>query len=124
MGHEDGDEVIEVDAQRVDDDSRGDRGGASRGTPGREGAAGWGPLVAGVLLDLADFMTPMGLPKPLALLVGAAVGWWAGGSMGLSHRGRLALAGVGAAYCVMPGTSRLPLGTLVGVFGRLGAFGR
>ncbi len=108
--------VIEVEAEHEPRPGDGDPGNKARGTFLR-GASG--PVLAGLLIDLADLVTPMGLGR-LGYPIGAAVGWWVGGQMGLSSQRRLWLVALGALYCGLPGTSRLPLGTIVGFASRLG----
>ena len=117
---------IEVEVERLD--PREEEPGAGPGwTNPRPGAgaaasaAAWGPIVAGLLLDLADVVTPN--PR-IGLAVGFVVGLFAGTRMGLPIKGRLMLAGVGAAYCSLAATTTLPIGTVVGLLYRTGIFGR
>ena len=110
-------EVIHVEAEPMgEEEARSD---------GREGAQGsgfftgpLGPMLGGLLIDLADLATPLGMGK-LGLLVGGLVGWWIGSALKLSPGKRLALAALGAVYCSLPGTRKLPLGTLAGAFVRV-----
>lgn len=122
---------IEVEVERLEPGQAerewsGDQtgGGAGRGSPpaGKAtGLAGFGPVLAGVVLDMADLITPMGL-KQLALPVGFIVGYSVARKMGLGVKQRLILGAVGAAYCSLPSTSKLPLGTLIGLLYKAGAF--
>lgn len=105
---------IEVEVERLDP------GEEESDPPSTEG--GFGPVVAGLLLDLADLVTPIGMQR-IAVPLGLVVGYYAGLRMGLSLRQRLLLAAVGAAYCSLAATTHLPLGTLVGLLYRAGLFG-
>jgi hypothetical protein len=120
---------VEVEVERLEPGQgerewRGEAGGPEAGPgPSRPGTGlgGFGPVLAGVLLDMADLITPMGL-KQLALPVGFFVGYAVAGKMGLGLKQRVVLGVVGAAYCSLPATSKLPLGTLVGLLYKAGAF--
>ena len=108
-------EVIEVEAEPLDDSDAGESGGDTR----------WMRPLMGLLLDAADFVTPAALPAPIRLVVGAGLGWWVGGQMKLDPKQRTLLAAAGAAYCTIKGTGRLPIGTLIGTLSSLGVrFGR
>jgi len=102
-------EVIEVEAERIDDSQE-------RAGDGSNAGQAWKRPIMGLVIDLADFLTPVGMPPPLKLLIGAGLGWWIGGELGLEKKRRLTLAALGAAYCTIRGTERLPMGTLVGMF--------
>ena len=114
------DDPIEVEVERLDEDEGSEPG--RREGPASTDSGSYGPILAGVMLDVADLITPMGL-KWLAVPVGVIVGYYVGGRMGLGLKHRLMLAAVGAAYCSLPATSKLPIGTLVGLLFRAGAFG-
>lgn len=98
------------------DEPPGEGARRGRGDPFR---GSFGPLLAGILIDLADFLTPLGLGAKLGVPVGALVGYLLGVRLGLTLRQRLILAAVGAAYCSLHGTRLLPLGTLVGALLRV-----
>ncbi len=104
--------VIEVEVERPEPsegarpDLHSPAGGAFRGSAG--------PILAGLVVDLADLITPLGLGK-LGFPIGAGVGWWVGGQLGLKGSRRLWLTALGAVYCGVPGTRLLPLGTIVGL---------
>lgn len=74
----------------------------------------FGPVVAGILLDLLDFTTlgPIGLV--IGLPVGAAAGYWMASTLGVEPKKRRWLALAAAVYCTIPFTEVLPLATLAG----------
>ncbi len=111
-------EPIEVEVERLDpvEDEPQQR-------PPKGAFRGFGPIAAGMILDLADVVTPMGL-KRFAVPVGFVVGYSVGVRLDLALKQRLVLGAVGAAYCSLPGTMMLPIGTLVGVLFRAGVFGK
>ena len=80
--------------------------------------------MAGMLMDVADFLTRSGVPRIISLPVGAFTGYLVGSAMRLPFEKRLLMAAVGAVYCSLPNTFLLPLGTLVGVLSRLGILGK
>ena len=104
--------VIEVEVERPDSDEDPQSNLHTSGDSPFRGSAG--PIIAGLVVDLADFITPLGLGK-LGFPIGAGVGWWLGGQLGLKGSRRLWLTVLGAVYCGVPGTRLLPLGTLVGL---------
>jgi hypothetical protein len=77
------------------------------------GAAAWAPLVAAMLLDVADFLSlgPQGVV--IGLLVGTALGWRVAATSGLSAKWRLASAAAAAVYCMLPGTELVPLASVL-----------
>lgn len=106
-------------------------GDAARGeAPPRAGAGPWtsgsdpgrrmrrvlSPVFAGALLDLVDFFTlgPVGFVAGFA--VGGGVAFALGSAYGLGRKDKLLLALLAGAYCTLPFTSVLPLGTLVGAY--------
>ncbi|MDA1263797.1 MAG: hypothetical protein O2816_01810 [Planctomycetota bacterium] len=118
---------IEVEVERLDprEEERGPGpglGGPDQGPGAR--ARSFGPIVVGLLLDMADLVTPLGVPPRFSLMIGFAVGFVAAGRLGLPMRGRLMLGAVGAAYCSLAATTTLPIGTLVGALYQFGVFGR
>lgn len=108
-------EVIEVEVERLPPRDEPQTGGRK---PGR-----LDPVLGGMILDAVDFLTPMALPAPISLGIGAVAGYMIGSAMRLSFEKRLLMAAVGAAYCSLKGTRIMPLGTLVGVLSRLGVLG-
>ena len=73
----------------------------------------WGPILAAILLDLADVLSfgPQGLL--IGALAGSALGWRIAAGCGMSSKGRLIAAGLAALYCFLPFTELLPLATMV-----------
>ena len=78
----------------------------------------FGPVVAGLVIDLVDLATfgPIGLF--LGLPIGAFAGYWMGRALGLERKPSLLCALAAGIYCTIPGTEMLPLATLVGAFAR------
>ena len=78
----------------------------------------FGPIVAGLIIDLVDLATfgPIGLV--LGLPIGAFAGYWMGRALGLGWKPSLLCALAAGIYCTIPGTEMLPLATLVGAFAR------
>jgi hypothetical protein len=104
--------VIEVEVERPEPDEAARSDLHSPGTGAFRGSAG--PILAGLVVDLADLITPLGLGK-LGFPIGAGVGWWVGGQLGLRGSQRAWLTVLGAIYCGVPGTRFLPLGSMVGL---------
>ena len=109
-------EVIEVEAERLPP--------RDEPAPRAEDSGRLNPVMAGMILDAVDFLTPMALPAPISITVGAVAGFLVGGAMRLPLEKRLLLAAVAAAYCSLKGTRIMPLGTLVGTLSRLGVLGK
>lgn len=78
----------------------------------------FGPVVAGLIIDLVDLGTfgPIGLV--LGLPIGGAAGYWMGRTLGLSKKASLLCALAAGIYCTIPGTEMLPIATLVGAAAR------
>lgn len=78
----------------------------------------FGPVVAGLIIDLVDLATfgPIGLV--LGLPIGGAAGYWMGRTLGLNNQASLLCALAAGIYCTLPGTEMLPLATLVGAGAR------
>jgi hypothetical protein len=78
----------------------------------------FGPVAAGVTLDLMDLATfgPVGLV--LGIPFGGLAGYWMGSALRLDRYGVIFCAVLGAIYCTIPFTEVLPLGTLVGALVR------
>lgn len=111
-------EVIEVDVERPEPEEERAHSRPS-GSGIFLGAAG--PILAGLVVDLADLVTFHGMGR-WGYPIGAGVGWWVAGQLGLRGSRRAWLTVLGALYCGLPWTSHLPLGTLVGLVS--GARGR
>ena len=78
----------------------------------------FGPVVAGVILDVVDFATFGPIGFFLGIPVGLAAGYWLGSCLGLERRHCVWIAMASALYCATPGTEFIPLGTLVGACAR------
>ncbi len=78
----------------------------------------FGPIAAGMVIDLVDLATfgPIGLV--LGLPLGGLAGYWMGRALGLDIRTALWCAVAAAVYCTIPGTEMIPLATLLGAFVR------
>ena len=78
----------------------------------------FGPVVAGLVIDLVDLATfgPIGLV--LGLPIGGAAGFWMGRCLGLPTKASLLCALLAGIYCTIPGTEMLPIATLVGAGAR------
>lgn len=82
-----------------------------------------GPVLGGLVLDLADLVTLGGLGLWVGFPVGVLVGWWIASFYSMRRRTRVLLALAAGLYCMLPFTSFLPLATLVGACGRFLDFG-
>lgn len=91
---------------------------------GRRANRAFGPVVAGLILDLVDLATFGPIGFFVGIPVGLAAGYWLGSCLGLERRHCVLCAMAAALYCTMPGTEFLPLGTLVGAFARFWESGR
>jgi hypothetical protein len=84
----------------------------------------FGPIAAGIMLDLLDLTTfgPIGLV--IGLPVGAAAGWWMASALGVEKKNRKWFALAAAVYCTIPFTEVIPLATLTGAYVRFKQSGR
>ena len=78
----------------------------------------FGPVVAGLIIDLVDLSTFGPLGFFLGLPIGAFAGYWMGRAIGLERKPSLLCALLAGIYCTIPGTEMIPLATLVGAFAR------
>lgn len=78
----------------------------------------FGPIAAGVIIDLVDLATfgPIGLV--LGLPIGGLAGYWMGTCLGLDRKACLLCALAAGIYCTIPFTELIPLATLVGAYAR------
>jgi len=85
---------------------------------GRRINRAFGPIAAGLVIDLVDLATfgPIGLF--LGLPLGGLCGYWMGTALGLEKKQALWCALAAGIYCMMPLTEFLPLATLVGALAR------
>jgi len=91
------------------------------GTPpsvGRRLNRAFGPIVAGMILDLLDLATFGPLGYVLGLPLGGLMGYWLGRCLGLSRKSSVLCAFAAGVYCTFPFTGVLPLATLVGAYVR------
>ena len=84
----------------------------------------FGPVVAGMILDVVDLATFGPIGFFLGIPVGLAAGYWLGSCLGLERKHCLWVAMASALYCTTPGTEFIPLGTLVGACARYWEGGR
>jgi len=71
------------------------------------------PIAAGLLLDAADLVTFSSVGVRFGWLVGAIVAFCLAHAVGIKGRGMWFATLIGAAYCTIPGTSFLPLATVI-----------
>ena len=84
----------------------------------------FGPIAAGMIIDLVDLATfgPIGLV--FGLPVGGVAGFWMGRCLGLSKLASFYCAIAAGIYCTIPFTEAIPLATLVGAYARFRESGR
>lgn len=84
----------------------------------------FGPLTAGILLDVLDFTTfgPVGLF--CGFLMGAPLGWWLASCHRLPFDWKVLCAVLAGVYCTVPFTEFVPLATLLAAFVRFHESGR
>lgn len=85
---------------------------------GRRLNRAFGPIVAGMIIDLVDFATFGPIGFLLGLPVGGFAGYWMGRCLGLSRRTSFYCALAAGVYCTVPGTELIPLATMVGAYVR------
>ena len=73
----------------------------------------FGPLGGGLLLDFADLSTFGVIGFYVGPLIGGLLGWWLATVYRFGMMGQCALTIVAAVYCTLPGTSMLPIATVV-----------
>lgn len=76
----------------------------------------FGPLFAGILLDMVDLATFGPLGFYAGMFVGSAAAYYLCRVAKLPRRWRMIGALLGGVYCTLPLTEFLPLGTLLGAF--------
>lgn len=79
----------------------------------------FGPVLAGLVIDLVDFATIGPLQPILGLPVGTLCGWSAFGPLRMPTRQRLSLALACGLYCALPVTNFIPFATILGAFARV-----
>ena len=82
------------------------------------GKRAFGPIVAGLILDLADLATfgPIGIFA--GLIVGFAVGYWICSIYRLPLAHKITGGIIAGLYCMIPGTGPIPIAAIVGCFVR------
>ncbi len=78
----------------------------------------FGPIVAGMLIDLVDVATFGPIGFVLGVPVGGLAGYWMGRCLGLSRRASFYCALAAGVYATIPGTEMIPLATMVGAYAR------
>ncbi|VGO19990.1 hypothetical protein [Pontiella sulfatireligans] len=91
---------------------------------GRRINRAFGPIAAGLIIDLIDFTSfgPIGLV--LGLPLGGLVGYWMGRSLGLGRKGSLWCALAAGLYCMAPATEFIPLAMIMGACVRFSESGK
>lgn len=77
-----------------------------------------GPMAGGMIIDLADLLTPGPVGLFGGILIGMPVGWYVASMYGFETPSRLLIATLTGIYCTIPGTELIPLATLVSACGR------
>lgn len=78
----------------------------------------FGPLVGGMILDAADFLTPGPVGIATGLFIGMPIGWWICSIYGFTIPSRLLCATLAGVYCMTPGTELIPLATMISAAAR------
>ena len=113
-GEEPGAAPLEVEVERLPEGADPER------TPPRSPSAGraareLGPVVAGLVIDALDVLTPTPI---LGLVLGGLLGHYLARSAGARGGQAFVIAAGVALYCALPVTGRWPVATLVGLFVR------
>lgn len=74
----------------------------------------FGPIMAGMIIDLVDAALLGPLHLILGFPIGALAGYWMGRALGLRNKASWWCALAAGIYCSIPGTEFIPLGTIVG----------
>lgn len=82
----------------------------------------FGPIFAGMLIDLVDLATFGPLKRFVGLPAGALAGYWMASIFKLPIKQRLLCALAAAIYCVIPGLEFIPVATLLGAYIRFRMF--
>lgn len=96
----------------------GEPRGTRRRRAGRRFVEAFGPIGAGILIDLADFVTygPLGLM--FGMLVGGTLAYVLSGFFGQPVWKRFLWALAAGIYCTLPRTELIPLATILAAAGR------
>jgi len=84
----------------------------------------FGPIMAGIIIDVIDFATFGPIGFILGLPVGGLAGFWMGRCLGLSKIASFYCAIAAGIYCTIPFTELFPLATLVGAYVRFKESGK
>ncbi|MCP4106250.1 MAG: hypothetical protein GY749_12040 [Desulfobacteraceae bacterium] len=78
-----------------------------------------GPIIPGLMIDLVDLITfgPIGV-SGAGLVIGGVAGYWIASSFKLPIKKRLIGSAIAGAYCTLPFTGVVPVGTLIGAYVR------
>ncbi|MCP4109708.1 MAG: hypothetical protein GY749_30015 [Desulfobacteraceae bacterium] len=78
-----------------------------------------GPIIPGLMIDLVDLITfgPIGV-SGAGLVVGGVAGYWIASSFKLPIKKCLMGSMIAGAYCTLPFTGVVPVGTLIGAYVR------
>ena len=110
-------EVIEVEVERLPLDGPGAAPPPPKpGATARRVTGVMGPILAGILVDALDAAT---VTPILGACLGLPLGYYIAHQVGFRGGAALRLALAIGIYCVIPGTPRIPLGTLIGAYARL-----
>jgi hypothetical protein len=91
---------------------------------GRRLNRAFGPIAAGMLIDLVDLATFGPIGYVLGLPIGGLAGYWMGRCLRLERKASLLCALAAGVYCTIPYTEAIPLATLVGAYARFRESGR
>jgi len=99
-------------------EDQGEQASAGQPSLARRAERAFGPIVAGLILDIVDFATfgPMGLY--LGLIAGSLTGWYLARVLGIPRQWRPWLIAAAAVYCTIPFTEFIPAATLFGAIAR------
>ncbi len=81
--------------------------------------AGLMPVLGGVIIDVADFVTLGGLGGVGGAIVGGLITYGVCSQQGTSKLNTAAFTAIGAIYCALPFTEALPLATLLALITQL-----
>ena len=109
-------EVIEVEVERLP--LEGEQGAPELVDVGRRFAHGFGPVLAGFVIDVIDFTLFGAVGLVLGFPIGAAAGYWLARRLGLPRRVQPWIALASGLYCMFPPTFMIPGATLLGVLAR------
>jgi len=74
----------------------------------------FGPIAAGMIIDLVDLVLFGPIKLFLGFPIGGLTGYWMGRALGLNKKASLFCALAAGIYCMIPGTEFIPLATIIG----------